>query len=79
VASLREGYVDLVRSVLRDAQSAGALRADIDVRYLTLALLGLLNRVLVWYRRRGPLSPAQLGELLAKIFLAGAATASHSA
>ena len=73
IVTLREGYVDLVRSVLREAQNAGALRDDIDVRYLTLALLGLLNRVLVWYRRRGPLSPGQLGQLLAVIFLAGAA------
>jgi TetR/AcrR family transcriptional regulator, cholesterol catabolism regulator len=70
---LREGYVDLVRSVLREAQQAGVLREDIDVRYLTLALLGLLNRVLVWYRRRGPLSPSQLGQLLAVMFLAGVA------
>jgi len=73
IVALREAYVDLVRSNLRDAQEAGALREDIDVRYLTLALLGLLNRVLVWYRRRGPLSPGQLGQLLAVIFLAGVA------
>jgi hypothetical protein len=43
------------------------------VRYLSLGLLGLLNRVLVWYRRRGPLSPVQLGQLLAVIFLSGVA------
>jgi AcrR family transcriptional regulator len=73
IVVLREGYVDLVRSVLRDAQKAGALRDDIDVRYLSLGLLGLLNRVLVWYRRRGPLSPVQLGQLLAVIFLTGVA------
>ena len=73
IVALRKGYVDLVRSVLRDAQKAGALRDDIDVRYLSLSLLGLMNRVLVWYRRRGPLSPGQLGQLLAVIFLTGAA------
>jgi TetR/AcrR family transcriptional regulator, cholesterol catabolism regulator len=73
IVTLREGYVDLVRSVLHAAQKAGALRHDIDVRYLSLGLLGLMNRVLVWYRRRGPLSPGQLGELLAVIFLTGAA------
>ncbi|HSP68280.1 MAG TPA: TetR family transcriptional regulator [Bryobacteraceae bacterium] len=73
IVLLREGYVDLVRSVLREAQQAGALREDIDARYLALALMGLLNRVLVWYRRRGPLSPGQLGQLLAMIFLAGVA------
>jgi len=73
IIALREAYVDLVRSVLHDAQKAGALRDDIDVRYLSLGLLGLMNRVLVWYRRRGPMSPSQLGELLAVIFLTGAA------
>ena len=71
IVALREGYVDLVRSVLHEAQQAGALREDIDVRTLSLGLLGLMNRVLVWYRRRGPLSPGQLGELLAVIFLTG--------
>ena len=73
IVALREGYVDLVRSVLHEAQQAGALRDDIDVRTLSLGLLGLMNRVLVWYRRRGPLSPGQLGELLAVIFLTGVA------
>ncbi|MCU1335730.1 MAG: regulatory protein TetR [Bryobacterales bacterium] len=73
IVALREGYVDLVRSVLHEAQKAGALRDDIDVRYLNLGLLGLMNRVLVWYRRRGPLSPGQLGQLLAVIFLTGVA------
>jgi len=73
IVMLREGYVDLVRSVLLDAQRAGALRSDIEVRYLSLGLLGLMNRVLFWYRRRGPLSPGQLGELLAVIFLTGVA------
>jgi len=72
VAALREGYVDLVRSVLRDAQKAGVLRDDIDVRYLSLGVLGLMNRVLYWYRRGGSLSPGQLGQLLAVIFLDGA-------
>jgi AcrR family transcriptional regulator len=73
VLSLRDAYEELVRSVLRDAQKAGALRGDIDVKYLRLSLLGLLNRVLVWYRRSGPLTPGEIGDLLASIFLTGAA------
>jgi AcrR family transcriptional regulator len=73
VAALREGYVDLVRSVLHEGQHSGALRSDIDAKYLSLCLLGLMYRVLVWYHRRGPLSPAQLGQLLAVIFLTGTA------
>jgi TetR/AcrR family transcriptional regulator, cholesterol catabolism regulator len=76
VRALRDSYEDLVRSVLHEAQHAGLMRADIDVKYLCLALLGLMNRVLVWYHRKGPLTPGQLGELLAAIFLTG--VAAHS-
>jgi AcrR family transcriptional regulator len=74
LVGLRDAYENLVRSVLQDAQRTGALRRDIDTKYLSLALLGLMNRVLVWYRRSGPLSPTQLGHLFAVIFLAGAQT-----
>ena len=77
VISLRDAYEELVRSVLDEAQQAGALRADIPVKYLCLILLGLVNRAEVWYRRKGALSPAELGELLAAIFLTGAAAAAR--
>ena len=72
VMALRDAHEGLIRSVLEDAQRAGVLRADIDVKYLCLAVLGLINRVLVWYRRRGPLTPNQLGHVLAAVFLDGA-------
>jgi TetR/AcrR family transcriptional regulator, cholesterol catabolism regulator len=73
VLALRDAYEDLVRSVLQQAQEAGVLRSDIPIKYLCLHLLGLMNRVEVWYRPDGPLSPAQLGEVLGVIFLTGAA------
>jgi len=73
VIAFRDAYEDRVRAVLHEAQKAGALRNDIPVKYLCLHLLGLINRVEIWYRRTGPLSPAQLGEVLALIFLTGAA------
>ena len=73
VISLRDAYEDLVRSVLEHAQGAGVLRQDIPVKYLSLHLLGMINRVEVWYRPEGPLTPTQIGELLAVMFLTGAA------
>jgi AcrR family transcriptional regulator len=78
VTALRDSYESLTRSVLDEAQSAGALREDVPVKYLCLALLGLLNRVLVWFRPNGPLSPAQIGALFATIYLTGAAAARSS-
>jgi AcrR family transcriptional regulator len=74
IRKLRDAHESLVRSVLQEAQDAGVLRQDIDVKYLCLILLALMNRVTVWYRRSGPLSPNQIGRLLAVMFLAGAGT-----
>ena len=78
VTALRDAYETLARSVLHEAQRAGVLRQDVPVKYLCLALLGLLNRVLVWFRPNGPLSPAQIGELFAAIYLTGAAANANS-
>jgi AcrR family transcriptional regulator len=72
VVALRDAHEGLIRSILEDAQKAGVLRMDVDVKYLCLSVLGLINRVLVWYRRRGPLTPRQIGEVLAIVFLGGA-------
>jgi hypothetical protein len=72
VLKLRDTHENLARSVLQEAQDAGVLREDIEVKYLCLILLGLMNRVTVWYRRGGPLSPNQIGRLFAVIFLSGA-------
>ncbi len=73
VRELRDSYEDVVRSVLKQGQDAGVLRSDIPLKYLCLSLLGLLNRVEVWFRREGALSPEQLGQVMAAIFLTGAA------
>jgi TetR/AcrR family transcriptional regulator, cholesterol catabolism regulator len=72
VIALRDAYEELVRSVLDDARKAGVLRGDIRVKYLCLILLGLLNRVELWYRSSGPLSPDQLARVFETIFLTGA-------
>lgn len=72
IAILRDAYENMVRSILQEAQHAKVVRHDIEVKYLSLALLGIMNRVMVWYRRGGPLSPNQIGRLLSVLFLAGA-------
>jgi AcrR family transcriptional regulator len=73
VHSLRDAYENLVRSVLQGAQAGGLLRQDIPLKYLCLCLLGLMNRLEIWYRGKGPLSPHEFGQLLHEIFLTGAA------
>jgi Tetracyclin repressor-like, C-terminal domain len=52
VLALRHQHESLVRSLLKQAHGARVLRADVDAKYLCLALLGMMNRVTVWYRPR---------------------------
>jgi TetR/AcrR family transcriptional regulator, cholesterol catabolism regulator len=73
----RDAYEKLVRSVLKEAQRAGVLRQDIPVKYLCLSLLGLLNRVEVWYRPNGPLSSGELAQVFETIYLSGATSSSQ--
>jgi TetR/AcrR family transcriptional regulator, cholesterol catabolism regulator len=72
VIARRDAYETLVRSILLDAQKDGLLRSDIPAKYLCLYLLGLMNRVEIWYRPSGPLSPRQLADMFITIFLTGA-------
>jgi len=72
VVARRDAYERLVRSILLDAQKSGLLRADIPAKYLCLYLLGLMNRVEIWFRPDGLLSPRQLADVFITIFLSGA-------
>lgn len=73
VRLLRDAHESAVRQVLEAGQKAGALRADIPAKYLGLLLFSLTNRTMLWYRPDGPLSPGELGEMFATVFLSGAA------
>ena len=73
VMALRKKYANLARSVIADAQAAGAVRTDIPVRYLYLALLNILNWAVLWFRRGRTLSEDQLARIFTSIYLTGAA------
>ncbi len=50
----RQGYEQDWRDLLEDAQAAGEIRADADLRVLRLFLMGGLNWAIEWYREGGP-------------------------
>jgi AcrR family transcriptional regulator len=72
VVRLRDEYERLVRDVLAAAQASGAVRRDVPVKYLGLALLSLLNWTIVWCRPDGELTPSDLAEVFVKLYLDGA-------
>jgi len=78
VVKRRDMYEERIRGIIRMGQEDGLLRSDVKTEYLTLALLNLLNWTIFWYQPSGPLSPEELGDLLATQFLDGARLVSVS-
>ena len=72
IVSMRKAYQARIRSLIEAGQKAGRIRSDIAAKYLGLILEGLLDRSVVWYRRKGELSPPELGAALCSIFIGGA-------
>lgn len=72
VVERRDKYESLLRNAISAEQYSGRLRTDYQAKYLTLALLNLLNWTIFWYDPDGEVTPDELGELLADVFLHGA-------
>ncbi len=51
IAAQSRRYERVVEDILRDGVEAGEIRADLDCRLMTLALIGMCNAVSVWPAR----------------------------
>jgi hypothetical protein len=71
---MRDEYESTLKGLIEEAQEAGDLRSDVDAKYLTLALLSVINWTIFWLRPNGRLTPEQLADLLSDIYLQGAGT-----
>lgn len=72
VSAARDRYESLVTRTISKAQRAGALRRDVTAKHLTLSMLNLLNWSMQWYTPDGELTPDELAEIFADLFLNGA-------
>jgi AcrR family transcriptional regulator len=75
VVAQRDAYARLVRSVIVAEQQAGRIRTDIDAKYLSLALLNIVNWTIFWFDPEGERPAPAIAAMLADVFLDGAATA----
>lgn len=71
VIRLRDQYEALVVGVIAEGQREGAFRPDIDVKYLSLALLNLINWTIFWFDPEQELTPESLSDVLAGVYLHG--------
>ncbi|MEO8481688.1 MAG: TetR family transcriptional regulator [Acidobacteriota bacterium] len=67
-------YRELSRRVIAEAQSAGALRDDIDPRYFALSLWNIMSWVLLWYRPDGTFTRDALAGHILDLWLNGVTT-----
>ena len=74
----RDRFEALWRELLRQGMQQGVFRTS-DEKLVALAILGVQNWMLTWYRAEGPLSAAELSNRFADLFLNGLLThaASH--
>lgn len=70
VAEQRDRYEAAFRCVVEDGVGAGEFRA-VDPKLAALAVLSSVNWVYQWYRPDGPLSPEQVADSFADLFLRG--------
>jgi AcrR family transcriptional regulator len=71
VVRLRDRYEATVRKVISEGQAAGLIRRDMSARYLTLALLNLLNWTIFWFNPDGRMTAQELASVFASIYLDG--------
>jgi AcrR family transcriptional regulator len=64
----RDAYEALFRQVLSDGVDAGQF-APVDVRLTAMSILSALNGIATWYRPDGPLSPEEIAEAHADLFI----------
>jgi TetR/AcrR family transcriptional regulator, cholesterol catabolism regulator len=72
VIQMRDDYEEILRGVTARCQASGALRADIEPKLLTLALLNLLNWTIFWFKPGGEYTPERVADVLYQLYLQGA-------
>lgn len=66
----RDRYDQLWRSLIHRGVERGVFRS-VDERMVTFALLGVQNWIITWYRADGRLTPSEIADQFADLFLAG--------
>jgi len=60
-------------ALIREGQATGSIRAELDPRLASMAVLGVLNWVHRWYRPTDPATPGEIAGQFAAVLLGGLA------
>ncbi|WES63962.1 TetR/AcrR family transcriptional regulator [Microbacter sp. GSS18] len=67
----RRAFDQRVTTIVRDAQTEGLVRGDIDAAVATRLVFGMINSLVEWYRPDGTVDPDELAEDVLRVTLDG--------
>ena len=70
VIAARQEHMDFVVDLIQEGMNQGSFKVK-DARISALLLLTMLNNFTKWYSPSGPLTPKQIAEKIAEIFIGG--------
>lgn len=70
IAAKRDAYERVVRRVVKEGGKDGSLRA-VDAKLATLALLGAMNGIVVWWRPEGARKPREIARAFSTTLVKG--------
>jgi AcrR family transcriptional regulator len=71
IVAMRDEYEQSLRHLLEEAQAAGLVRSDISAKFLGMVLFGMIVHIYPWYQPEVDVRPAELGFILADLFMIG--------
>jgi AcrR family transcriptional regulator len=69
VTELRDAYDRMIEEAIRTLQAATGAWPNLTPKMLRLALLGMLNWSVFWYRSDGEITPEELADSFSSVFL----------
>ncbi len=70
----RDDYEAAFRGIIRAGQVDGSIGRNVDVKLVSLGVIGMMNSVHVWYQPGGRRSPRQIADALAEMVIHGLAS-----
>jgi AcrR family transcriptional regulator len=74
IAAQGDEYLDYVRELLADGQREGLIAPELDVKLVSVGIVGMLNSAWLWYQPNGVLPRDQIADEFVKLIVAGVAS-----
>jgi AcrR family transcriptional regulator len=74
IAAQGDEYLEYVRELLHQGQREGVVASDLDVRLVSIGLVGMLNSTWLWYQPGGTRDGDEIADEFVKLIITGVAS-----